>query len=112
MSASAASASVPLIVFFNASITLMTNSPNQRPPRTRPAELGSAMQAERVFARALLAYIRANSPLREDCPMMTPRQEAFRADYRGRISPWYSGLAHVVVIAFIGILTIWYAAGH
>ena len=31
--------------------------------------------------------------------MMTPRQEAFRADYRARISPWYSGLAHVVVIA-------------
>ena len=44
--------------------------------------------------------------------MMTPRQEAFRADYRARISPWYSGLAHVVVIAFIGILTIWYAADH
>ena len=43
---------------------------------------------------------------------MTPRQEAFRADYRARISPWYSGLAHVVVIAFIGILTIVYAAGH
>jgi hypothetical protein len=44
--------------------------------------------------------------------MMTPRQQAFRADYRARISRWYSGLAHVVVIAFIGILTICYAAGH
>jgi hypothetical protein len=44
--------------------------------------------------------------------MMTPRQIAFRADYRARISPWYSGLAHVVVIAAIGIMTIWYAAGH
>jgi hypothetical protein len=43
-------------------------------------------------------------------PMMTPRQQAFRADYRARISPWYSGLAHVVVIAAIGIMTIWYAA--
>jgi hypothetical protein len=44
--------------------------------------------------------------------MMTPRQKAFRAEYRERISPWYSGLAHVLVIAFIGGLTIWYAAIH
>ena len=44
--------------------------------------------------------------------MMTPRQKAFRAEYRERISPWYSGLAHVLVIAFIGVLTIWYAAIH
>ena len=44
--------------------------------------------------------------------MMTPRQEAFRADYRARISPWYSGFAHVVVIAALGIATIWYAASH
>src|SRR5258708_4234281 len=46
-----------------------------------------------------------------DRPMMTPRQEAFRANYRARISPWYSGLAHVVVIGALGILTIAYAAG-
>ena len=44
--------------------------------------------------------------------MMSPRQEAFRADYRMRISPWYSGLAHVVVIALLGIAVIWYAASH
>src|SRR5215813_6934176 len=43
-------------------------------------------------------------------PMMTPRQEAFRADYRARISPWYSGPAHVVVIAALGLATIWYCA--
>src|SRR5437588_11641948 len=44
--------------------------------------------------------------------MMTPRQAAFRADYRERISPWYSGLGHVVVIAAIGLATIWYCAQH
>ena len=44
--------------------------------------------------------------------MMTPRQAAFRADYRERISPWYSGLGHVVVIAAIGLMTIWYCAIH
>ena len=44
--------------------------------------------------------------------MMTQRQAAFRADYRARISPWYSGLGHVVVIAAIGFMVIWYAALH
>ncbi len=44
--------------------------------------------------------------------MMTPRQAAFRADYRTRISPWYSGLAHVVLIAALGVLAIVYAAVH
>jgi len=44
--------------------------------------------------------------------MMTPRQAAFRADYRERISPWYSGLGHVVAIAAIGLATIWYCARH
>jgi len=44
--------------------------------------------------------------------MMTKRQEAFRLDYRARISPWYSGLAHVLVIALLGIATIWYCARH
>jgi len=44
--------------------------------------------------------------------MMTPRQAAFRADYRPRISPWYSGTVHVVVIAVLGLATIFYAAEH
>src|SRR6266446_432012 len=42
--------------------------------------------------------------------MMTQRQAAFRSDYRTRISPWYSGLGHVLVIAGLGIATIWYCA--
>ena len=42
--------------------------------------------------------------------MMTERQRAFRADYRTRISPWYSGLGHVLVIAALGLATIWYCA--
>src|SRR5437762_5136952 len=45
-------------------------------------------------------------------PVMTERQAAFRADYRARISPWYSGLAHVLVIAALGIATIWYCGRH
>src|SRR6202022_2402881 len=74
---------------------------------------GSGMPIERVFAAPGQAYDWRQIPCREEhAPMMTPRQEAFRTDYRARISPWYSGLAHVVVIAAIGIATIWYAAGH
>jgi hypothetical protein len=42
--------------------------------------------------------------------MMGRRQAAFRADYRERISPWYSGWAHVALIYAIGGATIWYAA--
>jgi hypothetical protein len=42
--------------------------------------------------------------------MMTPRQAAFRDEYRRRISPWYSGLGHVALIALLGLATIWYAA--
>jgi len=42
--------------------------------------------------------------------MMTERQQAFRDAYRLRISPWYSGLGHVVVIAVLGLLTIACAA--
>ncbi|HEX5452248.1 MAG TPA: hypothetical protein VFX06_00515 [Stellaceae bacterium] len=34
--------------------------------------------------------------------MMPARQEAFRAEYRPRISPWYSGWLHVAVIYAIG----------
>ncbi len=44
--------------------------------------------------------------------MMTERQATFRADYRTRISPWYSGLLHVVVIAALGVAAICYAASH
>ena len=34
---------------------------------------------------------------------MSKRQAAFRADYRQRISPWYSGVGHVALIYAIGI---------
>ena len=44
--------------------------------------------------------------------MMPKRQEAFRADYRTRVSPWYSGPLHVALIYAIGFATIWYAAQH
>lgn len=40
--------------------------------------------------------------------MMSQRQAAFRADFRNRVSPWYSGLAHVVMIYAIGLAGIWY----
>jgi hypothetical protein len=49
---------------------------------------------------------------REEAAMMPKRQEAFRADYRTRISPWYNGRLHVTLIYAIGFATIWYAAGH
>jgi hypothetical protein len=41
---------------------------------------------------------------------MPKRQEAFRADYRTRISPWYSGWGHVFMIYAIGLAGIWYFA--
>lgn len=44
--------------------------------------------------------------------MMPLRQEAFRADYRPRISPWYSGVLHVAVICAIGIAALWYFIRH
>ena len=44
--------------------------------------------------------------------MMTPRQAAFRADYRTRISPWYSGVGHVALIYAIGIAALWYCIPH
>src|SRR4051812_26299334 len=43
---------------------------------------------------------------------MTKRQEAFREDYRQRISPWYSGLVHVLMIYAIGAAMLWIAIGH
>ncbi|MCC7273127.1 MAG: fatty acid hydroxylase family protein [Alphaproteobacteria bacterium] len=39
---------------------------------------------------------------------MPRRQAAFREDFRQRISPWYSGLAHVALIYLIGLSGIWY----
>jgi hypothetical protein len=35
--------------------------------------------------------------------MMLDRQEAFRADYRAHIAPWYNGAIHVAIICAIGI---------
>ena len=43
---------------------------------------------------------------------MTRRQAAFREDYRRRISPWYSGLGHVLLIYGIGFAAIWYYVEH
>lgn len=40
--------------------------------------------------------------------MMSRRQAAFRDDFRQRVSPWYSGLAHVAMIYAIGLAGIWY----
>jgi hypothetical protein len=44
--------------------------------------------------------------------MMPKRQAEFRADYRPRISPWYSGTLHVVVIYAIGIAALIYFIRH
>ena len=44
--------------------------------------------------------------------MMPKRQEAFRADYRPRISPWYSGWLHVAVIYAIGGVALAYYIPH
>lgn len=39
--------------------------------------------------------------------MMTKRQEMFRADYRSKVSRWYSGPLHVLMIYLIGGAAIW-----
>ncbi len=44
--------------------------------------------------------------------MMTERQAAFRAFYRPRISPWYSGVLHVAVIYAIGVAAWCYIIPH
>src|SRR5258708_1422571 len=44
--------------------------------------------------------------------MMTKRQAAFRADYRTRISPWYSGWLHVFVVYAIGAAALGYSIPH
>ena len=40
--------------------------------------------------------------------MMSKRQAEFRAEYRPRIPPWYSGLVHVAVIYAIGFAVLAY----
>lgn len=42
--------------------------------------------------------------------MMTKRQEMFRADYRSKVSRWYSGPLHVLMIYLIGGAAIWFCA--
>jgi hypothetical protein len=44
--------------------------------------------------------------------MMSKRQAEFRAAYRPRISPWYSGLLHVAVIYAIGGAALAYCIPH
>jgi len=44
--------------------------------------------------------------------MMPTRQAAFRADYRTRISPWYSGWLHVLVVYAIGAAALAYFIPH
>ena len=41
---------------------------------------------------------------------MSPRQAAFRAEFRNRIAPAYAGWAHVALIFTIGAAAIWYSA--
>lgn len=43
-----------------------------------------------------------------DKPTLSPRQAAFRADFRTRIAPAYSGWAHVALIFALGAAAIWY----
>lgn len=45
-----------------------------------------------------------------DADRMTRRQAAFRADFRTRIAPLYSGWAHVALIYTLGFAAIWYCA--
>jgi hypothetical protein len=44
--------------------------------------------------------------------MMSKRQQAFRADYRARISRWYNGPLHVALIYAIGIAALAYFIPH
>ena len=44
--------------------------------------------------------------------MMTKRQAAFRAAYRAKISPWYSGIGHIGVVYAIGIAALAYFIPH
>jgi hypothetical protein len=44
--------------------------------------------------------------------MMQARQLAFREEYRKRIEPWYSGIAHVALIYAIGVGATWFFVSH
>ena len=43
---------------------------------------------------------------------MTPRQEKFRAEYKGQISPLYNGLLHIGVMYAVGISLLYYCYQH
>ena len=43
---------------------------------------------------------------------LSKRQAAFRADYRQRVSPWYSGMGHVALIYGIGVAALCYYISH
>lgn len=43
-------------------------------------------------------------------PALSPRQAAFRADFRSRIAPAYAGWAHVALIFSLGAAAIWYCS--
>ena len=45
-----------------------------------------------------------------DTPSISPRQAAFRADFRTRIAPAYAGWAHVALIFALGAAAIWYSS--
>lgn len=42
--------------------------------------------------------------------MMTERQRKFRAQYVGKISPFYNGLVHISVMYAAGIAALWYSS--
>ena len=44
--------------------------------------------------------------------MMSQRQAEFRGNYRQRVSPWYSGVLHVIVIYAIGVAALAYFIRH
>jgi hypothetical protein len=41
---------------------------------------------------------------------LTPKQAAFRDEYRRNIAPWYNGWGHLLSIFVPGIAVIWYCA--
>jgi len=43
--------------------------------------------------------------------MMTERQHKFREQYKGAISPYYSGLLHIAVMYGVGLGAIWWSVG-
>ena len=43
---------------------------------------------------------------------MTPKQAAFRKEYRPNIAPRYNGWGHIPSIFIPGVAMIWYCAAH